>query len=89
MTIRIDGVQVSNEELDAIERVAEMAFWQLMLVDDLNHARGLVDLLVDRLHQQIDEIVDASAGCTFDESGELVPVPEGRDPRYDRLVDIQ
>lgn len=62
----------TTEELTAIDNIADMAFWQLMLIDDLNRATGLVELLVERLRGQVDEIRVSSAGFVFDDQGELV-----------------
>ena len=75
MTARlVQIVEPSTDELGAIESIAELAFWQLMLVDDLERGRGLVEFLVRKLRAQIDEIIDSSAGFAFDKHGELVEV---------------
>ena len=69
--IRASNVEASAEELEAIGTITDTAFWQLMLVDELEHATGLVELLVDALRARVDEIVSC-AGLAFDEAGELV-----------------
>ena len=53
----------SVEELEAVDRIEEMAFWQLMLVDDLLLAECLVERLVAKMRAHIREIkLDALAG---------------------------
>lgn len=54
---------VSADEWEAVETITDTAFWQLMLVDDLGHARFLVELLVasvwDRLYAIVDNVGDS------------------------------
>lgn len=68
-TVRISQGLASVEELEAIERITDVAFWQLMLVDDLGHARFLVECLVRALRDRLDEIVDSSARIALEELG--------------------
>lgn len=55
---------ISAEESEAIDRIDDLAFWQLMLVDDLFHAEQLVEELFKRLRTRLREIkYDALAGA--------------------------
>lgn len=47
---------ISAEESEAIDRIDDLAFWQLMLVDDLFHAEQLVEELIKRLRTRLREI---------------------------------
>lgn len=53
----------SLDKLAAVDRIEEMAFWQLMLVDDLDVAELLVDLLVDKMRARLREIRLDAAGA--------------------------
>ena len=46
----------SDEELDAVDRIEEMAFWQLMLVEDLLLAEVLVERLVAKMRARLRSI---------------------------------
>ena len=65
---RIGENRYRVEELESIENIADMAFWQLMLVEDLDHALGLIERLIVELRGRLEAIIADATNASIEDA---------------------